>query len=96
MTFAELAKKQVPNSPDIDDTLGYVYYQKNLNAEALRIFRQIVHQYPQNATYHFHLALALNKQGDKTGARDEAAKALKNSSQSDEQNKIRSFLNQIG
>ena len=25
MTFAERAKKQAPNSPDISDTLGYVY-----------------------------------------------------------------------
>ena len=39
MTLAERAKQQVPNSPDVSDTLGYVYYQKNLNTEALQIFR---------------------------------------------------------
>jgi tetratricopeptide (TPR) repeat protein len=31
MTFAQRAKKRVPNSPDISDTLGYVYLQKNLS-----------------------------------------------------------------
>lgn len=96
MTYAERAKKQFPNNPDITDTLGYVYYQKNLNNEAVRIFRQIVQDHPQNPTFHFHLAMALLKQGDKEGARSEAEKALKNASQPDQQNKIRSFVSQIG
>ncbi len=96
MSFAVRAKKKAPNSPAISDTLGYVYYQKNLNDEALRIFRQAVADAPQNPTFRFHLAMALLKQGDKGSARTEAEKALKNSSQPDEQNKIRSFVNQIG
>lgn len=96
MTFAERAKKQVPNNADINDTLGYVYYQKNLNAEALRIFRQVVQENPQNPTFRFHLAMALLKDGDKQGARAEAEKALKASSQADQQNRIRSFVSQIG
>ncbi len=96
MTFAERAKKEVPNSPDVSDTLGYVYYQKNLNAEALRIFRQVVQDNPKSSTFHFHLAMALRKDGDKQGARAEAEKALQNASQPNEQNKIRSFVNQIG
>jgi tetratricopeptide (TPR) repeat protein len=96
MTYAERAKKQYPDNPNITDTLGYVYYQKNLNNEALRIFRQIVQDHPQNPTFHFHLAMALLKGGDKDGARLEAEKALKNSPQGAEQNKIRSFVSQIG
>lgn len=96
MTYAERAKKQYPDNADITDTLGYVYYQKNLNNEALRIFRQIVQDHPQNPTFHFHLAMALLKEGDKDGARLEAQKALKNSPQPQQQDKIRSFVNQIG
>lgn len=96
MTFAERAKKKLPNNPDISDTLGFIYYQKNLNGEAVHIFRQIVQDQPANATFRLHLAMALLKQGDKQGARDEAAKALKNASQPTEQQKIRSFVNQIG
>lgn len=94
-TLAEHAKKRAPNSPDIADTLGYVYYQRNLNAEALQIFRQDVLQNPQNSTYHFHLAMALLKQGDKQGAREEAQKALKNAPPA-EQDRIKSFVGQIG
>jgi tetratricopeptide (TPR) repeat protein len=95
-TFAERAKKRIPNSPDISDTLGYVYLQKNLNSEALRIFRQVVQENPQNPTYHFHLAMALLKQGDKQGAKEEAQKALQSSPQPEQQDKIRTFVNQIG
>jgi hypothetical protein len=39
--------------------------------------------------------MALLKQGDKQGARDEASKALQNAPP-EQQNKIRSFVNQIG
>ncbi len=96
MTFAERAKKQVPDSPDISDTLGYVYMKKNLNSEALRILKQIVQQHPNNPTYHFHLAMALLKQGDRRGAKEEAQKALDNSPQQEQESKIRSFVSQIG
>jgi tetratricopeptide (TPR) repeat protein len=95
MTFAERAKKRAPNSADVSDTLGYVYYQKNLNAEALRIFRQNVEDHPQNSTFRLHLAMALLKHGDKQGARDEASKALQ-IAPAGQQDKIRSFVSQIG
>jgi tetratricopeptide (TPR) repeat protein len=96
MTYAERAKSRVPNSPDISDTLGFVYYQKNLNSEALRIFKQNVQDYPKNPIFRLHLAMALLKQGDKQAARDEAEKALKESSQPTDQEKIRSFVSRIG
>jgi tetratricopeptide (TPR) repeat protein len=96
MTYAERAKKQYPDNPDITDTLGYVYYQKNLNNEALRLFRQIVQDHPQNPIFHFHLAKALLKNGDKDGARLEAEKALRNNPPRNEQDKIKSFVSQIG
>jgi tetratricopeptide (TPR) repeat protein len=95
MTFAQRAKQKAPDNPDVSDTLGYVYYQKNLNAEAVRIFRQNVLDHPQNSMFHFHLAMALLKQGDREGARLEANKALANAVPA-QQDKIRTFVNQIG
>jgi tetratricopeptide (TPR) repeat protein len=96
MTFAEKAKQRFPNSPDISDTLGYVYYQKHLNTEALQIFRDLVAAHQNNPTFLFHLALALQKNGDKGAARDEARKALQFSTEKGQQNQIKSFLNQLG
>ncbi len=95
MSFAERAKKEAPHSPDISDTLGYVYYQKNLNGEALGIFRQLVQDNPNNPMFHLHLAMALLKQGDKQSAREEAERALKNA-RPDQQNRIHAFVHQIG
>jgi len=40
--------------------------------------------------------MALLKQGDKQGARDEAQKALSNTSAPEQQSKIRTFVSQIG
>ena len=95
MTFAERAKKQAPKSVDISDTLGYVYYRKNLNAAALDIFKQNVQDQPQNPVFRLHLAMALLKKGDKQGAREEAQRALKIASPA-QQEQIKSFVNQIG
>ncbi len=96
MTWAERAKKKQPNSPEISDTLGYVYLKKNRNAEALQIFKQVVQESPKNSTFRLHLAMALLKEGDKQGARTEAQKALASSTAPEQQNKIRSFVDQIG
>jgi tetratricopeptide (TPR) repeat protein len=96
MTWAERAKKRSPDNADVSDTLGYVYFRKNLNSEALRIFRQLSQDHPQNATFHLHLAMALLKQGDKQAARDEATKAMQSAATPDEKNKITSFVSQIG
>jgi hypothetical protein len=40
--------------------------------------------------------MALLKEGDKQGARTEARKALESSTAPEQQNKIRSFVDQIG
>lgn len=96
MTFAEKAKQRYPNSPDISDTLGYVYFQKHLNTEALQIFKDLVASHQENPTFRFHLAMALQKNGDKGAARDEARKALQFSTRPEQQNQIKSFLNQLG
>ncbi len=95
MTYAEKAKKKAPDNADVADTLGYVYYCKNVNGEALRIFRQLSQDHPKNSTFHFHFAMALLKQGDKQSAKDEAAKALQSASP-EQKDKINTFMNKIG
>jgi Flp pilus assembly protein TadD len=67
-----------------------------LNSEALRIFRQLATDHPQNFTFRFHLAMALLKSGDKQGAKDEANKAMLSATTPDQKNKISSFVSQIG
>jgi tetratricopeptide (TPR) repeat protein len=95
MTYAERAKKRLPNNPSISDTLGYVYYRKNLVADAIRELDSAVKGDPKNASYRFHLAMALLKRGDKAGAKREAENALRTAN-TDEQQKIKTFMSQIG
>jgi tetratricopeptide (TPR) repeat protein len=94
LTYAERAKKLAPKNPEVSDTLGFVYYQKNLNMEALRELHSAVDLNPNNATFRLHLAMALLKKGDKSAARTEAARALQLASPG-EQGKIKSFMSQI-
>jgi len=96
LTYAERAKKRAPDSPDVSDTLGFVYYKKDLNSEALRIFRQLAQEHPQSSTFHLHLAMALLKQGDKQGSKDEANKALQSATSPEEKNRVTAFVSQIG
>jgi len=95
MTLAERAKKRMPGSPSVSDTLGYVYYEKNLTGDAIRELQQAVEAAPLNAMFRLHLAMALLKNGDKAGAKREAESALRNADGAQEQ-RIRGFLSQIG
>ena len=96
LTYAERAKKRAPDSADVSDTLGFVYYKKDLNSEALRIFRQLTTDHPQNFTFRLHLAMALLKSGDRQSAKDEATKAAQSAATPDEKSKINSLMSQIG
>jgi tetratricopeptide (TPR) repeat protein len=95
MSLAERAKKRMPKSASVSDTLGYVYYRKNLTEQAIHELQSAVDADPKNAAYRLHLAMALLKRGDKSGAKREAATALR-SADTGEQEKIRSFMSQIG
>lgn len=94
MTFAERAKKRMPNSASVSDTLGYVYYRKNLTEQAIHELQSAVDADPKNAAYRLHLAMALLKRGDKSAAKREATTALRTAGAEDQQ-KIRSFMSQI-
>jgi tetratricopeptide (TPR) repeat protein len=70
------AKRVLPDSPEVDDTLGYVYLKKNLPPLALRPLRTAVEKLPNNPVVRWHLAQALAATGDKAGAIAEIEAAL--------------------
>jgi tetratricopeptide (TPR) repeat protein len=76
LELAQAAKRGLPASPEVSDTLGYVYMKKNLLPQAVREFRAAVEKEDGNAGYHHHLGLALAKSGDKEGALRHLSKAL--------------------
>jgi tetratricopeptide (TPR) repeat protein len=76
LQLAQTAKARLPESHQIDDTLGWVYYKKGLNTLAIGSFQASVQRDPKNPIYHYHLGLAYAKNGDKEKARESLNQAL--------------------
>ena len=74
--LAETAVQQLPNSPEVYDTLGSVYLKQNLPALAVSQFATSVRNAPDNPMFHYHLGLALAQSGDKERARESIRRAL--------------------
>jgi len=77
LQLAQIAKSQMPESPEVDDTLGWVYYKRGLTTLAISSFQRSVARTPANPEYLYHLALAHLKNGDKVKARESLENALK-------------------
>ena len=96
LTLAQRAKTRAPNSPDISDTLGWIYIKKNLSDNAVDIFRKLVAQEPERSTYRYHLGMALFQKGDKPEAKKVLAGALDKKPGKDEEMKIRELMKKLG
>jgi len=69
--------QRLPDSPDINDTLGWVYYKKDLASLAVPPLEESLKQRPNSAEVLYHVGLAYAKLGDKLKARDALEHALK-------------------
>jgi tetratricopeptide (TPR) repeat protein len=76
LQFAQTAKAALPDQPEVDDTLGWIYYRKNLTTLAIGSLERSVQQAPNNAVFHFHLGMAYAQHGDKAAARQTLTRAL--------------------
>jgi tetratricopeptide (TPR) repeat protein len=76
LTFAQIAKEQLPNSPAVMDTLGYVYYLKGSYLNAIAEYQDSLARDPENAVINYHMGLAQYKNTDKAKAKDFLEKAL--------------------
>ncbi len=77
LRLAQGAASRLPNSAEVQDTIGWIYYKKELPALAVPAFEKSIEAAPENASYHYHLALALSKSGDTQRARQAAEQAIK-------------------
>jgi putative PEP-CTERM system TPR-repeat lipoprotein len=76
LQLAQTAKLQLPDLPEVDHTLGWVYYRKELYRLAVPRLEESVRKAPGNPTYRLHLGLAYVKQGDVTKARETLQQVL--------------------
>lgn len=76
LRLAQSAVNVSPERAEIHDTLGWVYYKKELPLLAIAPFEQSIAKDAGNPLYHYHLALALAKAGETVKARRAAEAAL--------------------
>jgi tetratricopeptide (TPR) repeat protein len=74
--LAQMAKSQAPDQPAFNDTLGWIYYKKDLVEQSVPLFQQSLEKDPDNALTHYHLGMAYAKMGEDSKAIVELKKAL--------------------
>ena len=76
LQLAQSATATEPDTPELLDTLGWVYYKKNQPDLAIPIFRRSIAKAADNPNYQYHLGLALIKTGDNANGRAALERAL--------------------
>ncbi len=95
LTLAQRAVSANPNSPDIADTLGWVYIKKNLNDQAIGILGELVAAQPNHVVWRYHLATAYYQKGDYDRAKREVETALTNNPTNEQETDLRRLLARV-
>jgi len=77
LQLAQTAYAALPGSPEVADTLGWVYYKKDLPSLALPMLLRSIEQDKDNPQYQFHLGMLYAKNGEDNKARAALQRALK-------------------
>jgi putative PEP-CTERM system TPR-repeat lipoprotein len=77
LQLAQSAKQKLPTSPEVADTIGWVYVKKSMPSLAVQQLQQAADGAPNNAMIQYHLGVALTKSGDVVRGRQALQRALK-------------------
>jgi Flp pilus assembly protein TadD len=77
LRLALTARGASPTSPDVSDTLGWIYYKKGMFGNAVEMLKDAVDRRPDAVGFRYHFGLALAKNGDTKLARQTLEAALK-------------------
>jgi tetratricopeptide (TPR) repeat protein len=82
LAMAQTARRGMPDSPNAADTLGWAYYQKGVYQSAIDMFQESLRLNEKrggadDATVHYHLALAYQKLNQVSQARQQLERVLK-------------------
>ena len=66
----------MPKQLGFIDTIGWIYFKKNLPDNALEVFEDLVRKKPDEPMFRYHLALVLLQKGQSLRARQELQAAL--------------------
>jgi len=76
LSLAQMAKGRAPEDPHISDTLGWVYYKKNIFSRALTYLQEANEKIPDNPVMKYHLGMAYYRNNNLSMAKKELSKAL--------------------
>lgn len=96
LQYAQVAKEQLPNNSEVNDTLGWVYFKKGLFTQAVPLFESAVDQAPNNPEYHYRLGQTYIKAGDWEKGRKSLNAALKLKADFPGADEARKLLQQTG
>jgi Tfp pilus assembly protein PilF len=69
LSYAQTAREQQPNDPNVADTLGWIYYKKSAYLKASSLLKEAAEKLPNNPLVLYHYGLAQHKNGDIDGAK---------------------------
>jgi Flp pilus assembly protein TadD len=95
LQLAQSARKVLPDSPEVADTVGWIYFKKGLSGQAVTALQESVSRQPDRADFNYHLGLALAKNGDSRSARVTLEKALRLDPKASEAQEARTMLTQL-
>ncbi len=74
----KLAQQAVAGSkePYFEDTLGFIYLRKGKNDQAIQIFDQLVHGFPNEPIFTYHLGMTYFQMGERARAKAMLTKTL--------------------
>jgi len=75
--YAQTARQVLPNDPQIADTLGWIFYKKNVYLKALSLLKEAADKLPDNPLVLYHYGMALYKNDKKSDARPVLEKSLR-------------------
>jgi tetratricopeptide (TPR) repeat protein len=76
VNLAVTASQALPESAEVLDTLGWVYYKNKQPALAVPPLMRAVQKTPDNPLYRYHLGLAYEQAGDAARSRESLTRAL--------------------
>jgi tetratricopeptide (TPR) repeat protein len=94
--LAQTARRGMPNSADVADTLAWAYYQKSAYSTAIELLKEALAKSPNDSTYHYHIGMAYEKNKDQRRAIEHLQRALSINPNYAKANEIRQTLAALG
>jgi Flp pilus assembly protein TadD len=96
LKLAQKALQLNPQQPYFSDTLGWIYFRRNLNDSAAQVFRILTKNYPDEPVFHYHFGVVLLQKGDKETAKTELKNALSKKPSDEVRGNVESALAKVG